>query len=414
MHVIYALEPLPATVTRSLFLAGPTPRVGKDGRPTAPSWRPAALAYLAARGYDGVVIVPEDRAGEWLHNYDHQVDWECEMRRAADIILFWVPRELQDMPAFTTNIEFGEDYDSGRTLYGRPPGTPKCGYLDKRYRDMTGADPHETLESLLDEALLLIPAGEARREGARHVPLQVWQHQAFRGWYENLTAAGNRLDGFEACGIIPAGKPHPARAPFAFLGRAKVWISAEERHESSEIIVGRPDVASVVLVHGTCRADATIVLTQHFRNAVSNHLGTVIEVPSGSSSKTFDPRAIALEEVREEAGIDIEDPERLVVLGKRQAAATILTHHLHAYALLLSDAEFADLSDKEARGEILGATPCERITLKCVRAHQLDEIPLDWTNLAIIEVALAKLFAPAERLDATPQVRLDSSADSAA
>lgn len=395
MHVIHALEQLPDVVTRIFFLAGPTPRRDKNGRPTAPSWRPRALEYLAARGFDGVVVVPEDRTGEWQFNYDHQVDWECEMRRAADLILFWVPRELAEMPAFTTNIEFGEDYDSGRTLYGRPKGAPKCGYLDKRYRDVAGAEPAETLEDLLDEALRAVPAGEERRGGCRTVPLQVWQHQAFRRWHDNLVAAGNRLDGFEACGIIPAGKPHPSRPPFAFLGRAKVWIAAEQRHESSEVIIGRPDVASVVLVHGTSRSDATIVLTQHFRNAVSNRLGTVIEVPSGSSSRTFDPRGIALEEVREEAGLEIADPERLIALGSRQTAATILTHHLHAFALQLTDDELAELAGKEERGEILGATPCERITLRTAKVHELEAVPLDWTNLAIIEVALARLFPPA-------------------
>jgi hypothetical protein len=33
--------------------------------------------------------------------------WEREGLIKASVIFFWIPRGLPDMPAFTTNVEFG-------------------------------------------------------------------------------------------------------------------------------------------------------------------------------------------------------------------------------------------------------------------------------------------------------------------
>lgn len=55
MEVIYALEDMPDTFTKSIFLAGPTPR-NKD---EVESWRPDALKILEDKGFDGVVFIPE-------------------------------------------------------------------------------------------------------------------------------------------------------------------------------------------------------------------------------------------------------------------------------------------------------------------------------------------------------------------
>src|SRR5262245_1649635 len=140
MRHVYALEDLPDPCHASIFLAGPTPR-----DPVTPSWRPDALQLLAGRGYQGAVLIPGRRSGECRHSYVDQADWEVAMRARADIIAFWVPRELAAMPAFTTNVEFGEDYDSCRCLYGRPAEAPKCRYLDVRSQAMTGRAPHDRL-----------------------------------------------------------------------------------------------------------------------------------------------------------------------------------------------------------------------------------------------------------------------------
>jgi hypothetical protein len=68
MQVVYSREPFPNQVTKSIFLAGPTPRAAG-----VQSWRQEALVTLKALGYDGHVFVPEDRGGKARFDYDDQV-----------------------------------------------------------------------------------------------------------------------------------------------------------------------------------------------------------------------------------------------------------------------------------------------------------------------------------------------------
>ena len=159
MNIIYAREPLTQdTVTApSIFLAGPSPR-DKD----TPTWRAEAVLYLSLAGFTGCVFVPEDRGG--FHkdfDYDDQVEWEWEALGQADIILFWVPRDLVKLPAFTTNIEFGlvcghygVEICNGKRIvvYGAPPDAPKNKYLDKVAYKL-GIGKRFTLESTIDKAL---------------------------------------------------------------------------------------------------------------------------------------------------------------------------------------------------------------------------------------------------------------------
>ena len=114
---------------KSIFLAGPTPR-----RNDVKSWRPEACKYLQEHGFDGVVYVPELSTKEALFNYDNQIEWEWEALEKASIILFWIPRELPDMPAFTTNVEFGYYVRDTKVVYGRPDSSKLNSYLDRLYK----------------------------------------------------------------------------------------------------------------------------------------------------------------------------------------------------------------------------------------------------------------------------------------
>lgn len=143
-HVM-ATEALPEECGATLFLAGPTPR----DEITAP-WRPAALELLDAAGFDGVVLDPERRSG-WAGDYDDQVAWETNALAAADVIMFWVPRELQWMPAFTTNAELGMWVRSGRVVFGSPPDAPKNRYL-RWWCQQLGVPLHDTLEGTVTSA----------------------------------------------------------------------------------------------------------------------------------------------------------------------------------------------------------------------------------------------------------------------
>ena len=99
----------------SIFLAGPTPR-----SPDVQSWRPDALKILADLEYTGTVYVPERKSFSPGFKYTDQVEWEYAGLENATIIVFWVPRVIETMPAFTTNVEFGRYVGSGRAVYGRP------------------------------------------------------------------------------------------------------------------------------------------------------------------------------------------------------------------------------------------------------------------------------------------------------
>jgi Nucleoside 2-deoxyribosyltransferase like len=182
MDLVYARESLPAVVTRSIFLAGPTPRGENVG-----SWRPAAIAELERQGFDGAVYIPEDRSGVYHGDYDHQVAWEEEFLERADVVLFWVPRSLPNMPAFTTNVEWGRWKYSGKAVLGTPPEGERNDYL-VHYATQLGIPQSDTLAESC--ALAIAATAEAPREGVeRDLPAIVWTHPWYQTWRESVVMA---------------------------------------------------------------------------------------------------------------------------------------------------------------------------------------------------------------------------------
>ncbi len=153
MRVNFSNEP-PHKDRYFIFLAGPTPRRGD-----VPSWRPDALNVLEGFGFQGTVYVPEHDT-KLMPNYDYleQVEWEYTCLEQAGVICFWVPRKSPDMPAFTTNVEFGRYVGSGRAYYGRPEWAEKNGYLDWLYGKVTGRKPHTTMKGLFSQAISRLEA----------------------------------------------------------------------------------------------------------------------------------------------------------------------------------------------------------------------------------------------------------------
>jgi len=94
---------------KSIFLAGPTYRISDTTPWTPPSWRKEAMERLQKLGFDGDVFVPEWRdnikPADWT--YSRQVNWEDDNMIKANVILFWIPRKMEDLPGLTTNVEFG-------------------------------------------------------------------------------------------------------------------------------------------------------------------------------------------------------------------------------------------------------------------------------------------------------------------
>lgn len=122
MNLIYAKETISPT-RPSVFLAGPTPR-SKD----VISWRPEAIELFKNLKFSGDILIPEAR-NEFTWDYLTQVEWEEEGLITANCIMFWIPRDIETLPGFTTNIEWGTWHKSGKCVLGSPNGAPKMRYM---------------------------------------------------------------------------------------------------------------------------------------------------------------------------------------------------------------------------------------------------------------------------------------------
>jgi hypothetical protein len=162
MDVIFSNQAMTIRKKPSIFLAGPTARplstleqwhiwfYGLKLR-----WRQEALQIFTHKKFTGTVIVPEHDDWGLINDYIGQTEWEANGLGNADVILFWVPRHLRFLPAFTTNIEFGK-YFGPRIVYGRPPTAPKNRYLDWMYQTQLNKVPCTTLDQTIEEALKML------------------------------------------------------------------------------------------------------------------------------------------------------------------------------------------------------------------------------------------------------------------
>jgi 8-oxo-dGTP pyrophosphatase MutT (NUDIX family) len=390
MRIIYAFEPLPSSGTSAIFLAGPTPRA-PIGAPATPSWRQDAIAYLQSINYEGDVLIPEPRDG-WRPDYEGQVEWECTGRRQSDIIVFWVPRDLKDMPAFTTNVEYGEDIGTGKVIYGRPDSAPKNRYLDSRYQNDMRKAPHTSLESLLDETVKVIGEGALRTEGERSVPLWIWNTHSFQSWYKGVTDVGNVLQDFYTQKIFfMDGKIEKV---FGWAGVVDIYITKEERFKNNEFVIARPDIAMVVPFL-TDTPDNDILMVNEFRSAGNTASGYVVEPPAGSSPNSECPKEVALEELEEETGLYTIDPDRLFHVATKQSAATILSHKIHVYGLRLTQEESESVRQSAREKEIFGFNPNEdngeRIFLSIIPQKDLHSCDADWGVIGAVSMATEAL-----------------------
>ena len=135
---------------KSIFLAGPTPR-----DENSKSWRKEACKILEENGFDGVVYVPEYSTWKPKQDYIDQAQWERDTLSNSSVIVFWIPRSIPDMPAFTTNVEFGYWLHTGRALYGRPDDARKINYLDWLYKTDMHKEPFNNLQDLLINSIEL-------------------------------------------------------------------------------------------------------------------------------------------------------------------------------------------------------------------------------------------------------------------
>ncbi len=170
LKIVYAQSPFPTSVTKTLYLAGPTDR---NNRPTA--WRQQALQILRDLAFDGHVFVPELEEGKWNGNRDAQWAWEDAAMSRADALVFWMPRDLETLPGFTTNIEWGLYASSGKVVLGVPEGAQKTDWAE-RYAGKFKVPVTLDLKHAIRIAREHIIGQGALREGADVlVPIREWR-----------------------------------------------------------------------------------------------------------------------------------------------------------------------------------------------------------------------------------------------
>jgi len=399
MQVVYARESFPDRWTKSVFLAGPTPRKGGP-----PSWRPEALRILEAQGYDGVVFVPEDRGingcGIVPENYAPQIEWEDEALRRADVIIFWVARDLtlmpkekpddpdaMSMPAFTTNIEWGEYFDSGKAALGYPEKTPKVGYFRTK-AEWLGIPIAHTLEATVARALEMIGDGAAREGGETYVPIEIWRTDIFQRWHAAQKAAGNALLKARVLWTYRIGRDRERM--FFFALETDMRVGAEGRVVKDGVVVGRPDISVTILLGPPRGFNTEVVTIKEFRPAAATSDGYVHEGAGGSSWDNLPPAEVAAAEVLEEAGVKVK-PMELRDLGERQLLPSLCSHKAHVYVGSLDKEQMQTLRNgahrplgREREGE---RTWVEFHTFRTLFEGSTQEgRDVDWATLGMISL----------------------------
>lgn len=115
-----------------------------------------ATLHFEKFGFNGSLFIPE-RLVEEKFDWESQVKWEEEHMNAADCILFWIPRNLENMPGFTTNVEWGRWENSGKVVLGAPDWAKKMGYI-RYYAKKHGVPIAETLEETVRLAIEMVEA----------------------------------------------------------------------------------------------------------------------------------------------------------------------------------------------------------------------------------------------------------------
>lgn len=381
---VCAREPLPDRTAKSIFLAGPTPRDKQ-----VPSWRPEAFRILHELGYDGYVFIPEDRDGGYPKDqWEKQVEWETAALNMADIIVFWVPRDMATMPALTTNIEWGAWANSGKAVLGTPDSASKMQYM-KWQAGKYKVPVFDNLLITLSHAVKEIGEGAFREGGAAQVPINVWKHPTFQAWYRSQLRAGNRLDSARVLWTFRVGPE--LKKVFAWAVHVNVYIADEGRNKTIEFVIGRGDIAAVVLYyvgsHRDRETDIMVVLVREFRSPARTKTGYITELPAGGVEGK-DPKEAALKELKEETGVTL-DASRLRPIGTHQLAGTLSAHASTVFAAEITQDELDDIERRV--GTVFGEDSEERTSIvidTLTNLLQGSNHDVDWSTLGMISAAV--------------------------
>ena len=382
ISIIYAGEDLPKNITKSIFLAGPTPR-SKDNV----SWRKEAIELFKKLGYDGTIFIPEAREGKNYPEYNKQIEWEQQMLDACDCILFWIPRNMKTLPALTTNIEWGKYQNSAKVVVGFPEDSEHNRYI-KYECEKLQIDVNNSLEDTIESAIRFVGNGAYRENGECYIPLNIWSTDMFQKWYSEQKNVGNILESARVNYIFKMPK---AQKVFLWILYVKIFIKNENRYKENEFVVSRTDISSIVMYKKDEKdiLNSDIILIKEFRSPGSTHDGYVHELPGGSSIDEKDNIDVISDEVFEEVGVRF-DNSRFKFEESRQIMATLCSHKCHLYSIELTDNEF-ELIKNESKN-IHGVKEDSELTyieIKKIKEIINDNL-VDWSNIGYILYVLNK------------------------
>ncbi|MER7688241.1 NUDIX hydrolase [Streptomyces sp. NPDC097610] len=369
---VYAGEEPPEIYTASLYLSG-APLDPESSRlivnEATLQWRQSGTL---------VVFLPHARGGTPHRDAAGRLEWDRTQRARADEILHWHPQS----PAAEGWPE--GDLDDGRSVLGCPDGAAPDGRRLRLLAEDLKVPIAESLPQAIALALERIGPGAPRAAGQRDVPLLLWRTPSFRAWLASQEDAGNTLLGGRISWTFRVG-PHRSHV-LLWAYAVRIHVAAEDRVKGNEVVLGRPDLTSVVACRPAPRwQDTEIVLVREFRSPARTPDAYIREVPGGSSAKPGDPRHTAAAEFTEETGLPLS-PARLHLVGTRQAAGTLSAHTQTAYAVELSTHELEQLrADTTSHGN---ADETEHTHVEVARLADIlrpdGPHAVDWTTLAVI------------------------------
>lgn len=137
---------------KSIFLAGPTLRNNENRK--IKSWRDDAVNIFKENKYTDTLIIPEFENGipdDW--SWESQIQWETKYLNECTVIMFWIPRDIETLPGFTTNVEFGQWFMSKKIVCGGPYLAPKNRYLEYKAINEAKVKWNYSLKECIDEAI---------------------------------------------------------------------------------------------------------------------------------------------------------------------------------------------------------------------------------------------------------------------
>lgn len=374
-NIVFSDQDMPNTVLKSVFLAGPSPRT-QDIQ----DWRHEALSLFEKNNFTGTIFIPvpqkrfygEEDSSDWT--YDNQVQWECDGRNFADQIFFWIPRDIKNgMPAFTTNIEFGEDLASGKIIYGRPEEAEKCRYLDKRINNINEI-VHSDLNQLIVQSISELGEGSYRENGEVYVPLLVWKSNHFQSWYRQLKENGNKLHHAKLLNHFKNNN----KKLISFSLFVSVWLEKEQNLINDCVVFSVPDSISIVPFFKKDN-HIFIVMVKKFNINTRNESGFVYELPNGNSyDNTSKPNENARNDLKQQTDIFIEDTNRFQFIINKQICVNLSSAHSFVFNIELTKEEFTSIENLNIKNNNT------KFSIEMISLNDIMNYPVDFSMIGII------------------------------